>query len=762
MSDDRLYDLLPAIHRTRDAPLGYPLRTLLRAVAAQADALDSSVDRQYANWFIETCDVRLIPYFADLVGLSLGPTAGIGDDDARRREVADAIGDRTRKGTFAVLEKLAADATGWPARAVEHASLVMTTASARFPDLRPRRLISARNGEALERLGTPLSDAAALVDVRSVSSPRTRGAGNLPSTVVAVWRLVADGVSRSAACPIHGDRDHAGGAPGPRYTFDPLGRDTPLCIAPTPRAPGATPASDLDVPVPISRVGLERRLDDYYGPQRSLCIYRGSRPVARAEIRVADLADWRAPRRQDELGVRVDPVLGRIALPPQRETPAGELNVSFSRLAVGGIGGGHYSRQLTPPDGSAATYRVSRSGGGASRTIGAALSAWSAARRSGTGITAVIEIADDGVYEETIELSIYPGEQIEIRAAQGCRPVIRPAAAQVEQPACLLRVVGHATPRAELEHAGTHPPAPSPASTPRQSATATRQPARAPAPIPRPAPGHAPRPTVTLDGIWLAGPVELAGRLGHVAFRHCTLVPAAGLRQLGRGAATAASLEVRTSACSVSIDSCVVGRVRVVAREVGTDPVPFAVADSILDASTGGHPAVGGDGEPAWTAASLVRTTVLGPVSVHQVDLVQDSLITGRLDCERQQVGDVRFSYVPPGSRTPRRTSCEPDIVLAELDEAVVNGRLQAVDAARARRVALARVDPRFDEVRFGDPAYARLADDAPPELRRGASDEGELGAYHDRWQHQRADDLRRRLAEFAPVGTDIDILFAS
>ena len=72
--DDTLYNLLPAVYRMRDAlQPGYPLRTLLRAIAGQADQLAADIGHLYDNWFIETCDDDLVPYFAELVGASLGP-----------------------------------------------------------------------------------------------------------------------------------------------------------------------------------------------------------------------------------------------------------------------------------------------------------------------------------------------------------------------------------------------------------------------------------------------------------------------------------------------------------------------------------------------------------------------------------------------------------------------------------------------------------------------------------------------------------------
>ena len=81
--------------------------------------------------------------------------------------------------------------------------------------------------------------------------------------------------------------------------------------------------------------------------------------------------------------------------------------------------------------------------------------------------------------------------------------------------------------------------------------------------------------------------------------------------------------------------------------------------------------------------------------------------------------------------------------------------------AAGPARLA-ARLAPRFDSVRFGDPGYARLAHGAAPELTRGAHDEGELGAYHDLWQPLRIADLESQLRQFVPAGTGIGIRFAT
>ena len=70
------------------------------------------------------------------------------------------------------------------------------------------------------------------------------------------------------------------------------------------------------------------------------------------------------------------------------------------------------------------------------------------------------------------------------------------------------------------------------------------------------------------------------------------------------------------------------------------------------------------------------------------------------------------------------------------------------------RQSEAARVTPRFDSVRFGAPAYGRLSTAAPPELTRGAHDEGELGAYHFLWLAYRESQLQSGLPAYAPIGT--------
>jgi hypothetical protein len=113
-SAERLYRLLPAVYRQRDDEQGNPLRELVEILAKQATLLERDIFQLYENWFVETCEPWVVPYIGDLIGVR-----GTGGAVGSRAEVADTLGYRQSKGTAAMLERLARDVTGWPARVVE-------------------------------------------------------------------------------------------------------------------------------------------------------------------------------------------------------------------------------------------------------------------------------------------------------------------------------------------------------------------------------------------------------------------------------------------------------------------------------------------------------------------------------------------------------------------------------------------------------------------------------------------------------------------
>ena len=120
----------------------------------------------------------------------------------------------------------------------------------------------------------------------------------------------------------------------------------------------------------------------------------------------------------------------------------------------------------------------------------------------------------------------------------------------------------------------------------------------------------------------------------------------------------------------------------------------------------------------------------------------------------------MRFCYVPPGSRTPRRYECQPDLVDAAV-AALQNG-ITADERAAIQASERLRVQPVFNSVRYGAPDYCQLAAACACEIKRGADDESEMGAFHDLYHPQRAQNLKARLDEYTPAGMDAGIIYAS
>ena len=163
-NSDRLYELLPVVHRQRDAEAGYPLRALLQVIAEQVNIVEGDMDQLYENWFIETAVDWAVPYIGDLIGYEpvheAGQPGDVNTQQAQlrnkilipRREVANTIRYRRRKGTLALLEQLANDVAGWPARAVEFYRLLSWTQSLNHQRVMRGRVADLRAGDALDRL----------------------------------------------------------------------------------------------------------------------------------------------------------------------------------------------------------------------------------------------------------------------------------------------------------------------------------------------------------------------------------------------------------------------------------------------------------------------------------------------------------------------------------------------------------------------------------------------------------------------------------
>jgi hypothetical protein len=718
---DRIYQLLPAIHRMQDEELGDPLRQLLSVIESQLTQIEADITQLYNDMFIETCQGPLIDQFASLIAVHLSPlTQALIDPEtegaawaSRRHQVIIAIAARAAKGTLSALEQIAYEATGWPVRAVEQGDLLAVTQSVRFPDNAHGGLLDARDDASLLGLGTPVASAFALADVRRGSSTLTKPTGPHPTTVtVTAWRQDVDHVHRAPAACVNDDN---------HYTFDALGYDTQLAVAPTPRRPGTPPAGDLDLPVPITRRQLRRNPDNYYGTDRSLCVYRGDSAVPREEIVVADLSRW---ADEPEYGqVAVDPQTGRIAFPPT-QAPEEGIWVRYHHHSVGPLGAG--TTEVSSPSreivcGNSKGQKVFRVASEPMNyptvsSVTEAIDNWMTSTRT-EGVThGIVEIVDSGVYEEDFDIHVGAGLRLDILATAGHRPVLRSVDAQHNRPK-RVRIEGY---HVEGE----------------------TEPAR-----------------VRLSGITIVEhALEIKGAFSSFTLDHCTMVP-----EPDEDDRRHVAVAITAIPAVVTIRSSIIGWIRVNTAEVGYDPVELTICDSIIDAGpSGGHAIGGSDNRPAYATLTLDQSTVLGEINVFQTRSAQDSIITGHFFSRQRQTGEIRFCYLPPKSHVPCRTGCQPDGVIGKISDDPQAGKRDAATTELLTRTEIARVRPRFDSVEFGTPGYARLALDVAPEISHGAEDDGELGAYHDLWLTRRMEDMQARLVEFTPIGVDLDIIFAT
>lgn len=712
---DRLYKLLPVYYRQRDSDSGEPLRALLQVVSEQVDVVERDISRLYDDWFIETCQDWIVPYIADLLGYRVAPAAGEPGDVATaegrrrnrtlipRRDVANTIRYRRRKGTLALLELLANDLAGWPARAVEFGRLLGATES--LHHLRPERgrLLDAHSGDALDLIDSPFDSLPRTVDVRRIGSRYRAGRYNTGNVGLFVFRLKSYSVTRSEArCMEEGD-----GAGDHCFTFSPLGNDTQLFSVGVKDPEPFRFSGELNLPTPVRRRALEERPPGqshgiasalYYGAGKSIAIWAGktaSQPIPREAIIPAHLDGWkyRPPSRY----VALDPVRGRISFHPGEALP--DVIVSYYYGFSDEIGGGEYERPEFSSGGER-LYTVSSDGGEVHSHIRRALEQW----KHDQPARAIIEITDSQTYDEDrIGIELEQGQSLEIRAGQGVRPVIR--------------IVDTESGRAESISIGGKG-------------------------------GQA----CVFDGVLITGRnVRVKGEVDDIVFRHCTLVPGWGLHNDCKPRhAAEPSILLRNSRTRLTIEHSILGGIQIEQPEREAQPTRIQISDSIIDASSNGSKAIWDeDGLAAWASLTILRSTVFGRIEVHALELAEDSIFTGALTVARRQAGCVRFCYTPPNSRTPRRYHCQPDLAALNL-------------TGEAKAAAESSAAPVFNSSRYGTPTYCQLAAGCPEAISGGASDQSEMGVFHDLFQPQRHAGLLARLEEYVPASCEVGILFAS
>ncbi|TYT23814.1 hypothetical protein FZO89_16480 [Luteimonas viscosa] len=695
----RLYELLPAIHRIRDDALGEPLRALVALFARELEALEEDVEQLYDDQFIETCADWVVPYIGDLIGYR--PLAGIAAEVASpRAEVANTIAYRRRKGTALMLEQLARDLLGRPAHVAEFFEQLAATQYMKH--LRPHAMATAdlRSQPAMRALGGAFNTTAHTPDLRAPQATAESGGGryNIPNIGIFTWRLLALPLTGIPLVP------HPDDAGGTRFRLDPLGADLALFRRPRSEDSIVTLSAPVHVAAPLDvrdmaaavRAAQDAAdpatIDHDYGLGDSLVLLRPGaeadswEPVPVAEIVIADLrdlpgGDWNHQDTIPDDRVAIDPERGRVVLGANVEAP---LRASFHHGFARMLGGGEYERV---PEGEALALQVEAMAGEALQPH---LDAIAAGGR--------LRIGDSLTYTApttlTVDAPANPDDDatVVVAARNGARP--------------LLAASGDIT----LDiGAGA---------------------------------------SLVLDGLVISGGALVLPDAGDDAtrtlvLRHCTLVP--GLSLLSDGSAASSgvpSLVIEHPFANVRLEHCITGALRV------APGAEVELVDCIVDAGTPTAVAYAAPDDASAGGALTIRdSTLVGKLHARTIELASDTIFHAALAegddwlapvrAQRTQHGCVRFCWLPADSIAPRRYRCLPDD-------------------------AHPRVRPHFNALRYGQPAYMQLRASTPAAILRGASDEGEIGVMHALAQPQREANLRIRLDEYLRHGLRAGLFHAT
>jgi hypothetical protein len=466
-----LFNLLPAVHRIRDAQIAQslplltpaeqatlasfqaltpplssdqqaqltqlkakascgPLQSLLMVIQEQLAILSEDLDQLYDDQFIETCAPWVIPYIGDLIGYQ--SVKGIAPAiDNPRSEVAETISLRRRKGTVLVMEQLARDATGWGAHAVEFFRVLGDTQYMNHIRLWNHYAPDLRRWEPGLYIDTGFDQTSHRVDVGRIES--RRGRYNIQNIGIFLWSLSAYSIRQAQATPAPPTGGNA------CFRFSSLGMDLPLFHR------AISQGEEITISAQPSNVAdrLRRRVlcadlqkgvgAIYYGPGNSLAISVNGNVVEPYQIRAADLAGtdgaWKNMPTTNAYQAIVDPELGRLVVPATAAGVANTVSVSYYYGFNADLGGGEYSRAesfiveneafVFPYPDTASTPRYIDLQGAVNYAI----------MQLAQNGQAAVEVAASQTYPNpagplALNINLPAGATLELRAADGTRPTL--------------------------------------------------------------------------------------------------------------------------------------------------------------------------------------------------------------------------------------------------------------------------------------------------------------------------------------------------
>jgi hypothetical protein len=723
---DRLMELLPAVYRLRDADRG-ELRTLLAVLAREIGVVEEDLAQLYDDQFIETCAEWVVPYIGDLLGTTPLYQGGR-DADARlgilfpdllgpnftprgalrsRADVARTIFYRARTATPAMLEILAADVTGWGARVVEIFERLRWNQW--IPDhLRPacHGCPDLRHNESLERLHGPFDSASYTVDVRPIG--QNDGWHEVRNVAFFLWRL------RSYPLPLVDARAFTN-PPDFRYHANRLGAEVPLFTLP--QRSEDRGVLEWEVPGPI-REALFR--EDLKAKQAN--------PGPPPATKFYGQLDPAATGLERSLAIFVDKQL----VPPENicvadlkswRRPSGKRVAVDVRTGQISLGKGYPATAYVQ-----VSYHYGFPGDVGGGTY--ARSSW-IIRRDQDKIYTVSNTLAKGNIKKALDDWVNDGRPNAILVLDDNRTYVEDQPLKLDPPAggrIAIEANDHKQPHVIAQQKIVVACTPDPL--------------------------HLIEGMVTLSGLLIEGRIAVDTRAGILRLLHSTVAPAS----MPSIDVTAAKVPSETFRLEMAFS---------ISGPIHLSPAcrGITIVDSIVDGGTGDAIAGTMTGETG-PALRIERSTVFGATTVRALPLGSETIFTGKLFVERRQEGCVRFSYLAPDSRTPRRYRCQPDLEIAARSDAAIAQRrplpLSDADRAAIADTVRAFLVPVFTSTHYPDPGYAQLGLSVPRQIFTGAEDFAEIGVYCHLKQPQRETNLRARLVEHLPFGLQPGIIYVT
>jgi hypothetical protein len=777
LTENNIYELLPAYYRIKDIEQGSPLQALINIIAQKATDLENNIGQLYDNWFIETCEEWVVPYIADLLGVQ-NLTAITGSSAiSQRAYVANTLAYRRRKGIAPVLEQLSNDIAGWPAHVVEFFQLLSTTQYMNHIRLDHPVTPDLRLMNQLDLLNSPFDSIAHSVDVRHISNGR--GKYNIGNIGLFIWRIqsykVVLGDAAKMPClssPLSSDA---------YFTFSPIGYDLQLFNNPKTETEITHISGEINLPVALRRRALFDELearrqnlvdgtpvtytyfDDTPEVAGDLTTRRhpvfevfpndNKTPVPPEEIFICDLEQCcRPPKglyyRQSQnnnsisvadlltsppasppssvympITVAADPVTGRFIFADPSVTKA---RVSYSYGFSGDIGSGTYNRQETIPGVFLSTNSASNNNQNSIWQVGVSKTIQSVDNELiFTNITDALNAwkqVDESIGIISImdnesyyeDLNFQIDEKQQLLIIAAGWPEITPDKSLPDEKVRINGIISASGLRPLIDGAITIG---SSIKSPPDFDTRTEG-------------------QVTLNGLLIRGKLSISeGNLAVLSIDNCTLVPESGGIEIGADTSNVASNQW----LQVSVKKSICGSIDLHDTEIES----LILEDSIVDNQNDW--AILSSGSPLQAS----RTTVLG--KIFSKTLTAENCIFNELvTTERRQTGCVRFSYVPPQSETPRHFHCQPDLEISIQTNQVT-----------ANQVTEWLV-PSFTSSKYGHYGYAQLSINSPTQISAGADDSAEMGAFNLLKQPQRKANLLIALDEYLRLGLEAGLFYVT